>query len=151
MEKSVVEENARSRHRLEALLARLEDADFARTTSYGWTAGALLAHLAWWDGRVLALLRRWKAGGIDESPVDSEAINESLKPLCHAIEPHAAARLCLAVTGETDAEVESTSDELMQQILAGPTHFRFNRSLHRNDHIQDIEALLQEARPSHGS
>jgi hypothetical protein len=83
-----VKENDVSRHRLESLVTKLSEADLARTTDYGWTVSALLAHLAFWDRRVLALARRWKAKGIDESPIDSDAMNDAVKPLCHS-SPHA--------------------------------------------------------------
>ncbi|MEZ4712477.1 MAG: maleylpyruvate isomerase N-terminal domain-containing protein [Caldilineaceae bacterium] len=136
------EENRASREKLAALLNGLSDADLALTTDYGWTVAALLAHMAWWDQRVLVLLRRWKEHGIDESPADSQLINDALKPLCHALAPRAALQLCLPAAAETDAEVTSTPPELIAEIETGPTHFRFNRALHRYDHIGDIEALI---------
>jgi hypothetical protein len=138
-----IEENAASRDRLEALANRLSDEDLALTTSYGWSVASLFAHMTWWDQRVLVLLRRWKEHGVDESLVDSQLINDALKPLCHAIEPRTAIRLCLASAAETDAEVAATSPELMAQIEASPNHFRFNRALHRNSHIDDIESLIR--------
>jgi hypothetical protein len=98
--------------------------------------------MAWWDQRVMVLLRRWKEGGVDEAPVDSHMINEALKPLCHALDPRKAVALCLASAEETDAEVASTSGELIAEIEASPNFFRLNRSLHRNGHIDDIESML---------
>jgi hypothetical protein len=142
MPHAFVEENGRSRRRLESLVGRLSDEDMARTTSYGWTIAALLAHLAYWDRRVLVLLRRWKGKGFDESPVDADAVNEALRALCHAIEPRVAIRLCLEAAQEADVEIETTSDELVARITASSTHFRLNRGLHRNDHLDHIEELL---------
>lgn len=146
-----IEENAVSRRRLEELANRLSDEDFALSTPYGWTVAALFAHMAWWDQRVLVLLRRWKEDGVDESPVDSQAINEALKPLCHAMDPRTAIQLCLSSAQETDAELESMSPALIAQIEASPNHFRFNRSLHRNDHISDIELLVRGKKAPLGS
>lgn len=37
------------------------------------------------------------------------------------------------------------SSDLFEQIQFSPNHFRFNRSLHRNDHLKEIEHLLQMA------
>jgi DinB superfamily len=138
-----VEQNSLSRARLQAVADRLSDADLALTTPYGWTIAGLLAHLAWWDQRVLVLLRRWKEKGIDESPVDSQAVNDALKPLCHAIEPRRAIALCLASANAVDAELETIRPDFVERIEATATQFRFNRALHRNDHLQDIEALLR--------
>ena len=134
------DENTASRRRLQSLVRRLSDEDLARSTSDGWTVAALLAHLAFWDQRVLALLRRWKAKGVDESPVDPDAINDALKPLCLALDPRVAAELCLSSAEAVDAELEAITAELVAQIQASPTHFRFNRALHRNDHLNEIES-----------
>jgi len=138
-----LEANTTSRQNLAALANRLSDDDLARMTPYGWSIAALFAHMTWWDQRVLVLLRRWKATGIDDSAVDSQLINDALKPLCHAIDPRTAISRCLAAAAETDAEIAATSPELVAQIEAGPNHFRFNRALHRNDHINDIETLIR--------
>ena len=90
--------------------------------------------------------RRWKEKGVDESPVDLQAVNDALKPLCHAIEPRRAIALCLASAKAVDAELEIIRPDLVERIEATATQFRFNRALHRNDHLRDIEALL----PSRG-
>jgi hypothetical protein len=137
-----IEENTASRRRLEAVVGRLTEADMARTTEAGWTVSALLAHLAFWDGRMLTLIRRWRAEGVDESPVDPDMMNGAVKPLCLAMEPRAAARLCLEVAAKVDAELAETSPELVAAIEASPNHFRFDRGLHRGDHVGEIERLL---------
>jgi uncharacterized damage-inducible protein DinB len=142
MAHAFVEDNARSRQRLEALVARLSEDDLARTTSFGWTVAALLAHLAYWDRRVLVLLKRWKDHGFEESPVDADAVNEALRALCHAIEPRVAVELSLDSARAADAEIETVSEELVARIASSSTHFRLNRGLHRNDHLDQIEQLL---------
>jgi uncharacterized damage-inducible protein DinB len=144
-----VEYNTVSRRRLENLARRLSDDDLAKSTASGWTVAALFAHLAFMDGRVLALLRRWKEQGVDESPVDADAVNEAAKPLCLALAPRTAVELGLAVAAAVDAEVEAATPEFFNQIeefrSATPFHFRMNRSLHRNNHLDEIESLLRPA------
>jgi hypothetical protein len=137
-----VEENRISRERLERVARGLTDEELRRANADGWTAAALLAHLAFWDNRIVTLLRRWKAQGVDESPVDSDMINDSLRPLALALEPRAAVELCLQSAAAADAEVETVTDALMAEIEASPTHFRFNRALHRNDHLGAIERMV---------
>lgn len=137
------QENASSRQRLESLVRGLSKEDFRRATQDGWTVSALLAHLACWDQRHLHLLRRWREGGIDDSPVDSTAVNESIKPLCLALDPRVAVELCLASAAAIDAELETITPELMAAIEVSPNHFRLNRSLHRNGHLGEIEHLLR--------
>jgi len=139
-------ENAESYQRLKSLAHRLTDTDLALSTEYGWTVAALLAHLAFWDQRVLVILRRWKEEGFDPSPIDSGAVNDSLKVICHALEPRRAVDLCLVSAEGVDAELEKLSAEFVTQIEehaeATETQFRMNRSLHRNGHLNDIDALL---------
>ncbi|MCI0521210.1 MAG: maleylpyruvate isomerase N-terminal domain-containing protein [Chloroflexi bacterium] len=141
-----LDELAVSRRRLESLIARLSEADYARTTPYGWSIAALFGHMAFWDQRVLVLLRRWKAHGVDASPVDADAMNDALRPICDGLPPLLAAELCLASAAQVDAELAATSEELFAQIEAemhaNPFQFRANRALHRNAHLDDIERLL---------
>jgi hypothetical protein len=137
-----IQPNEASRQRLEAFVNSLSAEDFAKTNPHGWTVPALLGHLAFWDQRMLVLLRRWQERGVDESPVDPDMINDSLRPICLALEPRAAADLCLASAKETDTALAAISRELYDAIVASPNHFRFNRSLHREDHMGEIARIL---------
>ena len=142
------EQNAQSRRRLETLVRSLSDEDLARSTDYGWTVAALLAHLAFWDQRVLVILRRWKEEGFDSSPIDPAAVNDSLRVICQALEPRTAIELCLSSAQAVDAELDTLTPETVKQMeehaAATETQFRMNRSLHRNGHLDDIEALLKQ-------
>jgi len=140
---SFIEENAQSRQRLETLVRDMSDEDLARTTTYGWTVSALLAHLAFWDQRVLVLLRRWKTQGVDPSPIDADAVNGALQPLCRALEPRSAKALCLSSAEAVDAAIETVDAELIKAIQAtAGTQFRLSRAIHRNGHLDDIELIL---------
>jgi hypothetical protein len=142
------QQNAESRRRLESLVRKLTDTDLALSTDYGWTISALLAHLAFWDQRMSAILQRWQENGLDESPIDSYAVNEALKPICHALEPRIAADLALVAAEKCDAKFETLSDDFVKQIeehvAATGMQFRMNRALHRDGHLNDIEALLEK-------
>ena len=141
------QQNAESRERLTALVRRLTDTDLALSTDYGWTISALLAHLDFWDHRMSVILSRWLTEGFDPSEIDSRAVNDSLKVLCHALEPRTAADLALVAAEKIDSQLETLSPELVQRIeehaQATGTQFRMNRSLHRESHVKDIEALLK--------
>ena len=140
------EQNANSRKRLVDLTQKLSDQDFARSTDYGWTVSALLAHLAFWDHRMSAILRRWQEEGLDPSPNDMMVLNEALKVICHAVEPYAAVQLAISAAEKIDAELDvltaERTKELEAHAAATDTQFRMNRSLHRDGHLNDIEALL---------
>src|SRR5215212_125946 len=140
-------ENDESRQRLVMLVQRLSEADMTLSTDYGWTVAALLAHLAFWDQRMIMILRRWKEAGFDPSPIDSAAVNDALRVICHALEPRTADELALSAAEKIDAELETLTPELVKQIEehaeATDTQFRMNRSLHRAGHLKDIEGLLK--------
>ena len=140
-------DNQASRLRLEALVRGLTEKDLARSTDYGWTVAGLLAHLAFWDHRMSVILKRWQEQGLDESPIDSGAVNDALREICHALEPRTAAQLAIATAQKIDAELDELSAERVAEIeahtAATSTQFRMNRSLHRESHLTDIEALLK--------
>src|SRR5690349_13371494 len=133
------EQNTASRQRLRALTSNLSDEDLARTTDYGWTVAALLAHLAFWDQRMIVILRRWLAEGFDPSPMDSQVVNDALRVICHAIEPRTAIGLCLSSAEAVDTEFDTLTADLTKQLedhaAATETQFRMNRSLHREAHL----------------
>jgi len=141
------EQNAESRRRLEDLVGRLSEEDLARSTDYGWTVAALLAHLAFWDQRMIIILRRWQEEGFDSSPIDSMAVNDSLKVVCDALAPRTAIELCLSCAEAADAALDRLTQDLVKQLeehaAATQTQFRMNRALHRDGHLDDIEALLK--------
>lgn len=140
-------QNEESRHRLETLVRGLSDADLARSTDYGWTVAALLAHLAFWDQRMIMILKRWREEGLDASPIDAGAVNDSLRVVCHVLEPRAAVELCLSSAEAADAELATLTLERVKELeahaVATDTQFRMNRALHRDGHLNDIEALLK--------
>ena len=139
-------QNEESRRRLETLVRGLSDADLARSTDYGWTVAALLAHLAFWDQRMIMILKRWKEAGLDASPIDAAAVNDSLRVICHVLEPRRAIELCLSSAEAADAELAKLTAEEVKRMeehaAATDTQFRMNRSLHRDGHLNDIETLL---------
>jgi hypothetical protein len=73
-------------------------------------------------------------------------MNDALKPILASIDPHVAARLARSSAEAVDAEIETLATDLIQAIEASPTHLRFNRGLHRNDHLNQIEGLLHPPR-----
>ncbi len=150
MTSSFVQGNDESRRRLKTLVQSLSDRDLALSTDYGWTVAALLAHLAFWDERMVLILRRWKATGFDPSPIDSAAVNDALKPICHAVEPRVAIELCLSSAEVLDAELAALTPEFVKQIeeyvQATSAPVRMDRARHRNEHLNDIELLLQQNR-----
>jgi len=151
MARSYVIENNDQRARLRALVDRLSDGDLARPLAAGWTVGAVLAHLAFWDQRTLVLIERWEKDGprttprsIDDKDVDW--INDSAKALCLALPPRAAARLALATAEAVDRRVEALSDELIAANAAAGKPINLLRAEHRREHLDEIERAFGQSR-----
>ena len=133
------------RERLRALVARLGDKDLARSMPAGWTVAGVLAHIGFWDARAIYWLDRW-AKGVAPTPYEpenTEAVNESAKPLCLALPPRDAANLAMRLADEADSKVKALSDAMLVKIRAtGPPPFNLSRAIHRKEHLDEIESVL---------
>ena len=149
MAQPYVAENNEQRARLRALVERVSDADLARPLDAGWTVGAVLAHLAFWDERVRILFERWRTSGVApaaEEASDVDWINDSAKALCLALTPRAAARLAVATADAVDRRVEALSSELVAANSAAGTPLNLFRAEHRREHLDEIEHALGPSR-----
>jgi DinB superfamily len=148
-------ENARELARMRAIVDRLSDEELQRPVNDSWTVAAVLGHIAFWDGRALALAEKLERGEpfseSDDEPEDVDWINDASRPLIHAIEPRPAAELALHVAEETDQRVAALSAELAARAwpLAEESPLNLIRASHRGEHLDEIEAALDE--PSGGS
>jgi hypothetical protein len=135
--------NKAARERMRSLIEGMSDEELALPTVAGWTIASTLAHVAFWDFRILYLLQHWKENEIAPSPYDVDAINEAHKPLCLALFPRAATNLALQAAEAIDSEIENTSDEWVEKIRAAKVQFKFERNEHREYHLEEIEAAIQ--------
>ncbi len=142
-----VAENTATRERLKALVARLSDDDLRRPLEEGWTVGATLAHIAFWDQRALRLLEKWERQGVSPSPLpaDVDAINDAMRALCLAIPPRAAAELMIETAEAIDRKIEQISPELAAAVQAGGNHVSFKRFHHRLEHLEQLEGMFAGA------
>jgi len=151
MAPSYVTENNEQRARLRALVERLSDSDLARPLDAGWTVGAVLAHLAFWDQRTLVLIERWEKEGPRTPPrsmddKDVDWVNDSAKALCLALPPRAAAHLALATAEAVDRRVEALSNELVAANAAAGKPLNLFRAEHRREHLDEIEHAFGQSR-----
>ena len=149
-DRSYVAENTAELARLRALVDRLSDRELAAPMPDGWTVAAVLAHLAFWDHRVVLLLDQWGPDGgvqrpsnIDGASVD--CINDAGKPLCLALIPRAAARMAVDAAVAADQRVAALSDSLLAANAAAGTPISPNRAAHRREHLDEIERALPRA------
>ena len=136
--------NKASCQKMRALIESMSDEELALPTVAGWTIASTLAHVAFWDFRILYLLRHWQENGIAPSPYDVDAINEAHKPLCLALPPRTAANLALQAAEAIDHEIEQTSDEWVEKIKSAKVQFKFERNEHREYHLAELEQATRK-------
>ena len=146
-----IEPNGRELARMRALIERLSADDLRAAVNEYWTVAAVLGHIAFWDGRALALSDKLDQGiaagsqqlfsDHDDEPGEVDWINDATRPLIHAIPPEELAQLALDIAEETDARVATLPPEhLWPTDPESPLNPL--RASHRGEHLDDIEAAL---------
>jgi len=152
-DRSYIDANTRERNRLRALVERLDDDALTTPVNEYWTVAGVLGHIAFWDVRVLVLADKIDRGEpwvpSDEEP-EGDWLNDSTRPLIHAIAPRAAAELAVRIADETDARVAKLPvDRLWPRDPSSPIYA--GRGEHRGEHLDEIEAALRARRLSRPS
>jgi hypothetical protein len=144
-DRGYIEANTQQRERLRALVDRLDDEALSAPVNEYWTVAGVLGHMAYWDIRFLVLAEKidraepWAPG--DAEP-DGDWLNDSTRPIIHAIAPAEAARLALRIAEQTDARAaELPLDRLWPADPNSPISPA--RSEHRGEHLDEIEAALR--------
>jgi hypothetical protein len=145
-DRAYVEENTRERERLRALIGRVSDDELLLPVNPHWTVAGVLGHIAFWDGRVLALADKLERGepftASDAEPEDVDWINDASRPLIHAVAPRELAELSLRIAEETDARVATLPlDRLWPTDPDSPLYAV--RASHRGEHLDEVEASLR--------
>ena len=144
MEHSFVAENAKELERLRSLVEKLSDEELIFPIGNGWTIAVAMAHLAFWDQLALFLLRKWKKDGVQPSSIDFDITNDALLSIWLAIPPRKAANLAVSSAEAIDHEIEEVSTEFINDIVALGEPFRLYRSIHRKQHLDEIEEFLND-------
>jgi len=148
VDRRYIARNDAERARLRALVGRLSDADLARPMDAGWTVAAVLAHLAFWDQRIVTLLDQWQRAGVAavpplENASDVDWINDAAKPIFLALAPRRAADLALAIAEEVDRRVQALPDDWAARNAAAGSPLNLVRAEHRGEHLAEIEHHLR--------
>jgi hypothetical protein len=143
-DRSYVAENDRERRRLEALVGKLDDAALSRAMPAGWTVAAVLAHLAFWDQRIVLLSEQLRRGA-SVPPAEAgnvDWINDAAKPTQLALAPRRAATLAVETARAADQAVATLSDDLLAKNAAAGSPINLQRAEHRREHLDEIEHVL---------
>ena len=144
-DRSYVAANTRQRERLRALVERLDDEALSAPVNEYWTVAGVFGHLAYWDLRFQTLAEKidrgeaWVAG--DQEP-DGDWLNDSMRPLIHALAPRTAAELAVRIADETDARAAELP---LNRLWPGDPDSPISpaRGDHRGEHLDEIEAALR--------
>lgn len=141
-DKSFIELNRASTERIRKLAARLTDEEMQTKVGEHWTVAIALAHLAWWDRRVMYVLDMTKKDGKLFIPEIDIFVNDLSLPLWAAIPPRAAARIAVETSETLDKQLEDFPPALLEEI------YNYNkrwvvRALHRGEHLDEVDAALK--------
>ncbi len=144
MDRSYVTENQAERARLQAVVARLTDADMARAMSAQWTVGVGLMHLAFWDRLSLAKFEEWeRIGTVQNLPAQgiADGINQAMLPWWQTVAPAQVRHEVIAAAEAVDRKAETLPAPIVEAILAVRPRM-LTRALHRRQHLDQIERAL---------
>ena len=141
MDRSFVERNRASRERIRDLAARLSDDQLQHRVGEHWTVAITLAHLAFWDRRVMYVLDMTEREGKLFIPEIDIFVNDLSLPLWAAIPPRQAARLAVEAAEEVDRRLENFPPSLLEQIYTYNQRWVV-RALHRGEHLDEADAAL---------
>ncbi|MFN8505845.1 maleylpyruvate isomerase N-terminal domain-containing protein [Kouleothrix sp.] len=140
-DRSFVERNRASTERIRALAASLSDADMRRPVGAHWTVSIALAHLAFWDRRVMYVLDKTEQEGALFVPEIDIFVNDLSLPLWAAIPGAEAARIAIETAEELDQRLEAYPPHLLGLIHAYNVRW-VERALHRGEHLDEVDAAL---------
>jgi hypothetical protein len=141
LDRSFVELNRASTMRIRALAVRLSDEELQHPVGEHWTVAIVLAHLAFWDRRVLYVLDKTERDGKLFIPEIDIFVNDLSLPLWAAIPPREAARIAIETAEALDKRLEDFAPALFEEIL----HYNKRwviRALHRGEHLDEAETAL---------
>jgi hypothetical protein len=135
--------NRAARERLAAVIARVGERNV--TVDGGWTAAALLAHLAFWDRLAVARLERHLREG--EPPVFAadavtDLTNEAGMRQWKDTPASVAGTQAREAAAAIDRLIETLPSDKLEGLKALGRSFLIDRSAHRKEHLDQIERAL---------
>ena len=142
LDQSFIDHNRASTNRIRALAARLTDAEMQHPVGEHWTVAIALAHLAFWDRRVMYVLDMTERDGKVFIPEIDIFVNDLSLPLWAAIPPRAAARIAIETAEALDKRLENFPPALLEEIHTYNERWVV-RALHRGEHLDEVDTALK--------
>ncbi len=138
---SIFEANRLSLQRIQESCGALSEAELLRFLPNGWTIAVTLAHLAFWDQKVIYALERTLTEKQVWAVAFDESLNDILAPILAELPPDKTLGMALHTGARLDAMLESCPPELLQEFFDANPRW-VNRSLHREGHLADIQSFF---------
>lgn len=142
VDRGFIEKNAAQTQRIRDLVAGLSEDQFQRQVGEHWTVAVALAHLAFWDRRVLTTLDLTEKAGKLVAPTIDVVVNDVSLPLWHAIPAQEAARLAIENAEALDKRLENYPPALLEEVAAFNPRY-LDRALHRAEHLDEVDEVLK--------
>ena len=142
LDRSFIALNRASTERIRTLAARLSDEEMQHPVGEHWTVAIALAHLAFWDRRVMNILDCTERDGKLVTPEIDIVVNDLSLPLWAAIPPREAARIAIEASEALDKRLEGLPLANLEQIYTYNKRWVL-RALHRGEHLDEVEAALK--------
>jgi hypothetical protein len=141
LDRSFVELNRASTSRIRQT-AGLSDEDLKHPVGEHWTVAIVLAHLAFWDRRVMYVLDMTERDRELFIPEIDIFVNDLSLPLWAAIPPREAGRIAVETAETLDQRLEAFPPDLLEEIYTYNKRWVV-RALHRGEHLDEADAALK--------
>jgi hypothetical protein len=135
--------NRASTERIKKLAASLTDEEMQSRVGQHWTVSIALAHIAFWDRRVMYVLDMTAKNGKLFIPEIGIFVNDLSLPLWAAIPPRQSARIAIETSEYLDQQLEGYPPLLLEEIYNHNERWVI-RALHRNEHLDEVDAVLKK-------
>lgn len=143
-DRTFIDRDRAATDRIRTLAERLSDQELQQPVGDHWTVAITLVHLAFWDRRVLLGLDVVEREGKLTIPTIDISVNDLSLPLWAAIPPRAAAQLAIEAATALDERLAQFPSALLDELYQQNQRW-VERALHRNAHLDEVEATLQAA------
>lgn len=140
------ERNQQSRERMTALTERMDAETLRRPLGEHWTIAASLVHMSYWDGFVAQRWTHANANGL-HTPASFESlledlVNDTLTPLLLRVPAGETIAPALEAALAVNEIIAALSDERVAAVQREGRVRVLDRSIHRTEHLDEIEAAL---------
>ena len=141
-DRTFVERNRAATNRIRTVVDGLSDQALQHPVGEHWTVAITLAHLAFWDRRVLLGLDVVEREGKLNIPVIDLSVNDLSLPLWAAIPGRAAASIAVESAAALDERLANFPAALLDELYRHNQRW-VERALHRDAHLDEVEAALK--------